>query len=487
MALLTFLLCLPIAGVVVIALFPAGHPRLVRVIALFSSGGALLFSAGLISRFTFSAELQFSEHIPWNSELGTAFRLGLDGFSFPMVLLATLLCFVALLVSKAEKFQSRAYYSLMLLLESAMLGVFMAQDWSLFYIFWELTLLPLFFLIDRWGGERRNQAALNFVLYTMGGSVFMLISLLVIFDSMPGHSFSMGDMTAAAQALPVQVQTLIFLGFLLGFGVKMPIFPLHGWLPLAHVEAPSPVSILLSGILLKMGAYGLIRAATMLPDAVMNLQPLLVGLALFSLIYGALLAWRQSDMKKMIAYSSISHMGIVLLGIAALNVAGLTGAMMQMIAHGLVAGALFLLIGLLYERTHSRDINHYSSLIQVTPRFAFFTSMALLAGIGIPGSVGFVAELHALIGGFERWGWLMLLVSVSVMINAAWSIRTLGRLFTGPVRENMRKVQDLQTVELFAAGVLMSGILLLGIFPSYALDMISASVLELSGLFGALV
>ena len=487
MALLTFLLCLPIAGVVLIALFPAGHPRLVRVIALFSSGGALLFSAGLISRFTFSAELQFSEHIPWNSELGTAFRLGLDGFSFPMVLLATLLCFVALLVSKAEKFQSRAYYSLMLLLESAMLGVFMAQDWSLFYIFWELTLLPLFFLIDRWGGERRNQAALNFVLYTMGGSVFMLISLLVIFDSMPGHSFSMADMTAAAQALPVQVQTLIFLGFLLGFGVKMPIFPLHGWLPLAHVEAPSPVSILLSGILLKMGAYGLIRAATMLPDAVMNLQPLLVGLALFSLIYGALLAWRQSDMKKMIAYSSISHMGIVLLGIAALNVAGLTGAMMQMIAHGLVAGALFLLIGLLYERTHSRDINHYSSLIQVTPRFAFFTSMALLAGIGIPGSVGFVAELHALIGGFERWGWLMLLVSVSVMINAAWSIRTLGRLFTGPVRDNMRKVQDLQTVELFAAGVLMSGILLLGIFPSYALDMISASVLELSGLFGALV
>ncbi len=487
MALLTFLLCLPIAGVVVIALLPAGHPRLVRVAALLFSGAALLFSAGLISRFSFSAELQFSEHVVWNSELGTAFRLGVDGFSFPMVLLATLLCFVALLVSKAEKFQSRAYYSLMLLLESAMLGVFMAQDWSLFYIFWELTLLPLFFLIDRWGGERRNQAALNFVLYTMGGSVFMLISLLVIFDSVPGHSFSMAEMSTAAQTLPVQTQTLIFLGFLLGFGVKMPIFPLHGWLPLAHVEAPSPVSILLSGILLKMGAYGLIRAATMLPDAVMNLQPLLVGLALFSLIYGALLAWRQSDMKKMIAYSSISHMGIVLLGIAALNVAGLTGAMMQMIAHGLVAGALFLLIGLLYERTHSRDINHYSSLIQVTPRFAFFTSMALLAGIGIPGSVGFVAELHALIGGFERWGWLMLLVSVSVMINAAWSVRTLGRLFTGPVRDNMRKVQDLQTVELFAAGVLMSGILLLGIFPSYALDMISASVLELSGLFGALV
>ncbi len=486
MGLLTLLLCLPIAGVVVITLLPGGHPRLVRATALLASGGALLFSWSLISDFSFSASLQFNEHVPWNTELGTAFKLGVDGFSFPMVLLATLLCFVAILASKAEKFQSRAYYSLMLLLESAMLGVFMAQDWSLFYVFWELTLLPLFFLIDRWGGERRNQAALNFVLYTMGGSVFMLISLLVVFDSMPGHSFSMADMSTAAQALPVQTQILIFLGFLVGFGVKMPVFPLHGWLPLAHVEAPSPVSILLSGILLKMGAYGLIRAATMLPQAVMSLQSLLVGLALFSLIYGGLLAWRQSDMKKMIAYSSISHMGIVLLGIAALNVVGLMGAVMQMIAHGLVAGALFLLIGLLYERTHTRDINHYSSLIQVTPRFAFFTSMALLAGIGIPGTVGFVAELHALIGGFERWGWLMLLVSISVMINAAWSVRTLGRLFTGPVRDDMRSVMDLQPVELFAASVLMSGIVLLGIFPSYALNMISASVLELSSLFGAL-
>jgi len=486
MGLLTFLLCLPIAGVVVIAALPGNRPRLVRATALLFSVGSLLFSWGLLSRFSFSAELQFSEHVAWNSQLGTAYSLAVDGISFPMVLLATLLCFVSLLASKAEKFQSRAYYSLMLLLESAMLGVFMAQDWSLFYIFWELTLLPLFFLIDRWGGERRNQAALNFVLYTMGGSVFMLISLLVIFDSIPGQSFSMSDMSTAARSLPVPTQVLIFLGFFVGFGVKMPVFPLHGWLPLAHVEAPSPVSILLSGILLKMGAYGLIRVAGMLPEAVLSLQPLLVGLALFSLIYGGLLAWRQSDLKKMIAYSSVSHMGIVLLGIAALNVSGLTGAIMQMIAHGLVAGALFLLIGLLYERTHARDINHYSSLIQVTPRFAFFTSMALLGGMAIPGTIGFVAELHALIGGFERWGWLMLLVSLSVMINAAWSVRTLGRLFTGPVRDDMRDVEDLRPVELLAASALIAGIIGLGIFPSPVLNMISASVQELANLFGTL-
>lgn len=366
-----------------------------------------------------------------------------------------------------------------------MLGVFMAQDWTLFYLLWELTLIPLFFLIGGWGGKRRHQAALNFVLYTMGGSVFMLISLLVLFDISPGHAFAMEAMTSGARGLPVQAQVMIFLGFLVGFGVKMPIFPLHGWLPLAHVEAPSPISILLSGILLKMGAYGLIRAASMLPDAVVALQPLLAGLAFFSLIYGGLLAWRQTDLKAMIAYSSVSHMGIVLLGIAALNIAGLTGALMQMVAHGLVAGSLFLLIGLLYERTHTRDVNDYSSLVQVTPRFAFFTSLALLAGMAIPGTAGFIAELHAIIGGFEAWGWTILLISVGMMVTAAYSVRTIGRLFTGPVHNRMRDIQDLRPLELTAAGVLASGIILLGIAPWPALKLMASSVSQLGAVFAA--
>jgi NADH-quinone oxidoreductase subunit M len=294
---------------------------------------------------------------------------------------------------------------------------------------------------------------------------------------------SMGD---GARTLPEHTQVLIFFGFLIGFGVKMSIFPIHGWLPLAHVEAPSPISILLSGVLLKMGSYGLIRAATMLPEAIATLQPLLAGLALFSLIYGGLLAWRQSDLKAMIAYSSVSHMGIVLLGIAAFNIAGLTGAVMQMVAHGLVAGALFLLIGLLYERTHTRDVNDYSSLMQVTPRFAFFTSLALLAGMGIPGTAGFIAELHAIIGGFERWGWLMLLVSVGMLISAAYSVRTIGRLFTGPVRPRMRDVQDLRALEMTAAGVLATGIILLGIAPRPALELMAASIRQLSANFAGL-
>ncbi|HIE53939.1 MAG TPA: NADH-quinone oxidoreductase subunit M, partial [Chromatiaceae bacterium] len=351
---------------------------------------------------------------------------------------------------------------------------------SLFYIFWELTLIPLFFLIDRWGGVNRQGAALNFVLYTMGGSVFMLISLLVLFDSVPGHSFAMADLTEGGRLLPADVQVLIFLGFLIGFGVKMPIFPLHGWLPLAHVEAPSPVSILLSGILLKMGAYGLLRAAGTLPEAVLSLQGLLVSLALVSLVYGGLLAWRQTDLKAMIAYSSVSHMGVVLLGIASLNLAGFTGAVMQMVAHGLVAAALFLLIGLLYERTHTRNIEHYGSLVRITPRFAFFTIFAFVAAVGLPGTVGFVAELHALVGGFQRWGWLVVILSFGVLISAAYAIRTVGRPFTGPVRPAMREVEDLCGGETFAAGVLALGILLLGIYPAPALQLFTATVTELA-------
>ncbi|MFQ5643456.1 MAG: NuoM family protein [Thiogranum sp.] len=484
MHVLTVLLILPLLGSALLAVLPARNPKLIRSVAIAFAGAALVLSWGLISRFDLvTPDLQFSLIVPWNPRLGTSFALGVDGFSFPMVLLATLLSFLAILASAGIRERVKGYYMVILVLETAMLGVFMAQDWALFYLFWEFTLIPLFFLIDRWGGKRKHQASLNFVLYTMGGSVFMLISLLVVFDAIPGHSFYMKDVASGALELSQETQVLIFLGFLVGFGVKMPIFPLHGWLPLAHVEAPSPVSILLSGVLLKMGSYGLIRAATMLPEAVLALQDLLAGLALFSLIYGGLLAWRQTDMKAMIAYSSVSHMGIVLLGIAAMNVAGLSGAVMQMVAHGLVAGALFLLIGLLYERTGTRDINHYSSLIQVTPRFAFFTTLALLAGMGIPGTAGFIAELHAMIGGFERWGWVVLLVSIGMLISAAYAVRTIGRLFTGPVRPDMREVQDLRATEMAAAGILSVGIVAIGIAPGELLAVMSASVEQLSDLF----
>lgn len=483
---LTLLLILPLIGALLIAVVPSQNHRLIRLLAILTAVLTLLQSWSLLFAFdTSTAQLQFLEQTAWNPRLGTYYALAIDGISFPMILLATLLSLVAIMASASIKERVKGYYFLMLLLESAMLGVFMAQDWSLFYLFWELTLIPLFFLIDRWGGKNRHTAALNFVLYTMGGSVFMLLSVLVLFDATPEHSFAMVDMLNSARALPADTQLIIFLGFLVGFGVKMPIFPIHGWLPLAHVEAPSPVSILLSGILLKMGSYGLIRAASMLPDAVVALQPVLATLALFSLIYGGLLAWRQSDLKGMIAYSSVSHMGIVLLGIATLNIAGLTGAVMQMVAHGLVAGATFLLIGLLYERTHTRDVNHYSSLVRVTPRFAFFTTLAFIAAVGMPGTAGFISELHALIGSFERWGWLVLILSLGVLISAAYAVRTVGRLFTGPVSYELEKIPDLKPGEMLVASVLSLGFIFIGLFPSSTLDLMSASILELSNLFAA--
>lgn len=481
---LTLLLLIPLLGALSIALLPGERHGAIRAVATIASAAALIYAWSLLGAFDrATAELQFFEQLSWNPLLGTTYSLGLDGISFPMVLLTTLLCLIAILASAGIGERVKGYYALLLVLESAILGVFTAQDWALFYIFWELTLIPLFFLIDRWGGRRRQMAALNFVIYTMGGSVFMLLALLVLFDLNPSHSFAMAEMGTAARALPPESQTLIFLGLLVGFGVKMPIFPLHGWLPLAHVEAPSTVSILLSGVLVKMGAYGLIRAVGMLPAAMLALQGMLTGLALFSIIYGGLLAWRQTDLKRMIAYSTVSHMGVVLLGIAALNQAGLTGAVMQMVAHGLVAGATFLLIGLLYERTHTREINDYSSLVRITPRFAFFSVIAFLGAFGMPGTAGFIAELHVLVGGFERWGWWVLILSIGVLISAAYSIRTIGRLFTGPVRPKMRDIEDLRPVELIAATTLTAGIITIGIFPAATLDLIASSVAELSGLY----
>jgi NADH-quinone oxidoreductase subunit M len=484
---LTLLLLTPFVGAILVALLPGENRVLLRGVAIGASTLALLLSWSLLAYFdSTTAAIQLAVEVPWNPRLGTSFALGIDGISLPMVLLATLLSLIAILASASITEKPKGYYALMLLLESAMLGVFMAQDWVLFYVFWELTLIPLFFLINGWGGKGRQSASLNFVLYTMGGSVFMLLALLLVFDKVGTHSFAFADILAGAQGLPAETQLLIFLGFLVGFGVKMPIFPLHGWLPLAHVEAPSPVSILLSGILLKMGSYGLIRAATMLPEAALAMQDVLLALALIAIIYGGLLAWRQSDLKRMIAYSSVSHMGVVLLGIATLNLYGLTGAVMQMVAHGLVAAALFLLIGLLYERTHTRDINDYSSLVRITPRFAFFTSLAFVAAVGMPGTAGFVAELHALVGGFERWGWLAVGLSLGVLISAAYAVRTVTRLFTGPVRAEMHGTTDLQRGELLAASVLTAGFLLLGFMPAPALELMGASVSQLSTLFSGI-
>ena len=283
---LSLILWVPFFGAVLVALLPAAQQRLIRGVALFHAGLALLLSWSLLVPFDRStAALQFVEQVVWSSAIGVSYALGVDGLSLPMVLLGTLLCAVALLASDRVAGGAKGYHAWMLVLEFAMLGVFMAQDWSLFFMFWELTLIPLFFLIDLWGGKKRHAASLSFVLYTMGGSIFILIAVIMAYRLTPEHSFAMAAIAKVTTLLPRDKQVWLLLAFLVGFGVKIPIFPLHGWLPLAHVEAPSPVSVLLSGVLLKMGAYGLLRVVGILPEATTLLQPLLVGIALVSKLF----------------------------------------------------------------------------------------------------------------------------------------------------------------------------------------------------------
>jgi NADH-quinone oxidoreductase subunit M len=486
--LLSSLLLLPLIGALLVAFLPARDPRVIQRVALGAAVVVLVFVLVLLGQFDAAqAGFQFEETHAWHERLGSSFSLGIDGLAMPLLVLAGVLMVVAVVASTAGKTAARMYFSLLLVLETAMFGVFMARDWTLFYVFWELTLIPLFFLIGRLGTgnrERRQKAALNFVIYTMGGSVFMLISLLLLYDAVPTHSFGMAAMADAARSLPIATQIWIFAGLFIGFGVKMAVFPLHGWVPLVYSEAPAALPLISSGILLKMGAYGLLRATETLPGAAWVLHGWLAALALFTLIYAGVLAWRQRDLIVMLAYASISHMAVVLLGLAALNTAGLTGAVMQMVAHGLVAGALFLLVALLNQRTHTRDIGDYSSLVRSMPRFAFFMVLALTAAVGLPGTAGFVAELHVLVGGFARWNGWMVLLSLSILIGAAYAFRTVGRLFTGPAGGAMQSLADLTRAEMAAAGLLSAGILGIGFYPAPVLGLIGPSVARLAQMFG---
>lgn len=478
MGILSLLFWTPLIGVVLLAFLQTDNVTVIRSVARLFSVVCLLLCGLLLIQFDAAIpEPQFLETSALFPGAGENYVIGVDGISLPMLLLASLLTLIALLASDSIGTGVRSYHISILVLEFGMFGVFLAQHWSLFFIFWEITLVPLYFLIDRWGGKRRHAASLNFVLYTMGGSVFMLISILALEHVLPADSDALlATMRFTSGEIPGREQLLILTGFLIGLGVKMPIFPLHGWLPLAHVEAPSPVSILLSGVLLKMGGYGLIRIVATLPEAAISMQPVLVALALTGMIYGALLAWRQTDLKAMVAYASVSHMGIVLLGIATLNQQGFSGAVMQMTAHGLIAGALFLLVGLLYERTHTRNIQDYSALVQVMPRFALFMTLTLLAAMGMPGTLGFVAELYTIIAGFQEWGWVMVFFSISILITASYALRTITLLFTGPVKKGMQDIEDLRRTEVVAAGLLVILIIALGLMPASLLDLSASSI-----------
>ena len=477
MPILSLIVWTPVVGVLTVLLLPKHRPGLIKAVALACSGISLLLSFGLLLGFdSGSSDLQFTERREWIPELGMSYSLGVDGLSLPLVLLTSLMAMVALVASIGESERVKGYFAWFLLLEFSMLGVFMAQDWFLFYVFFEVGLVPMFFLIGLWGSERRDLAAMSFFLYTLAGSILILLGIIAVYLHAEPNTFDMRELEAQAGGWTQSFQIAPFLAFFVGFAVKIPAFPLHGWLPLAHVEAPTPVSIVLSAVLLKMGVYGLLRVSGVLPLGIEWFAPALMVVALVTIIYGALLAWRQTDLKAMVAFSSINHMGFCLMGIAALNSTGFTGATLQMVTHGIITGALFLLVGALYERTHVRDVNAFGGLATRVPRLAVLMSLALLASMGLPGLAQFVSEFHALVGAYERFGLYIVVGSVGILIAAAYSLRAIGAMFMGPLNPRWSGLPDLRRSELAAAVPLAVAMIVLGLYPSLLLDLMNTTL-----------
>lgn len=484
MGILSIITWLPLFGALVILGLPRTQVRLIQTVAIGVSAASFVLAWNLLASFnTATSALQFVERLKWVPEMGMTYSLGVDGLSFPMILLTTLMSLVAVVASTRITERVKAYFAWFMVLETAMLGVFMAQDWFLFYMFYEITLIPMFFLIGIWGGHNKGAASMSFFLYTLGGSVFMLLGIIAVYLGNPGHSFDMLQLAQAHTGWTPDFKILVFGAFFIGLAVKIPAFPLHGWLPLAHVEAPIPVSVLLSAVLLKMGGYGLMRVSGMLPEGIAWFAPVLFVLGLINIVYGALMAWRQTDLKAMVAFSSISHMGFVLLGISTLSVTGFTGVVMQMFTHGVIVGALFLLVGCLYERAHTRDIGAFSGLAQRVPVFSVLMTLTLLASMGLPGLAGFVSEFHALVGGFDRWGLWVAMASVGIVVTAAYSLRAINQMFLGAFNPRWEHLSDLNTREVLTLAPLVLLMVGLGIFPGAALALMANTLNNLAAAF----
>jgi len=474
----------PLIGAILVALLPARRTRLIKGAALLHA--ALAFAGSWSLLFSFdrtTAALQFVVPFPWSPDPDAPAALGVDGLSFPMVLLTTLVMLVALVASLSVERRVKGYFAWLLVLEFAVLGVFTSLSWSLFYVFWELTLVPLFFLVSVWGGKNRSAASMSFFLYTLAGSALMLVAILALHLAVPEHGFGMEEMAHASAGIGRRTQVLLFLGLFAGLAVKIPVFPVHGWLPLAYVESSPPVSMVFSAVLAKMGAYGLLRLSTLLPIGAETVVPFLFLLGLVNIVYGALLAYRQPDLKSMVAYGSMSHMGFVLIGVASLNGSGLLGATMQMCSHGVSSAALFLLAGALEQRTRTRDMRDCGGLVNVAPRLFVLMSLALLGSMGLPGLAGFVSEIHTLIGAFERYQVLSGIATIGVLITAGYTLRAIGRIFFGPLDPRWQHVKDLGSRDVLAAAPLGLLIIALGVAPRAALDLVAATVAHMATLF----
>jgi NADH-quinone oxidoreductase subunit M len=479
-SLVTFL---PAAGALLLALLPRRAAGLVRAGALAVAVATFLVSLPLWFGFDAeSADYQFEEVVRWMPTLGVSYHVGVDGISLLLVLLTTLLTPIALASAwQAIEDREKEFVIAMLVLETGMLGVFVALDLFLFFVFWEAMLVPMYFIIGVWGGPRRVYAAIKFVLYTMVGSALMLLAILALYyqHGTTTGSFTFDLPTVARWVMPSgPAQTLMFLAFALAFAIKVPLFPFHTWLPDAHVEAPTAGSVILAGVLLKMGTYGFLRfCLPLFPDASVTFAGLVFVLSLIGIVYGAWVSTVQPDLKKLVAYSSVSHLGFVMLGIFTLTPQGVVGGVIQMINHGLSTGALFLMVGMIYERRHTRLIADFGGLWKVIPAFSALFLIVALSSLGLPGLNGFVGEFLVLLGAFQINIWLAAVATTGIIFAAVYLLWMYQRVVFGEIRhEENRRLHDLTLREWAVLVPVLVLIVWIGVYPSLFTDKARASV-----------
>jgi len=483
--LLSSILLAPLAGALVIGFTPKQSVRLIRHTAMATT--FLVLTLVGLSLFQFRAEesgFQLVEKILWIPQFNVAYLLGVDGISMPMIFLTALISLLACAASSCIDERQKQYYVLFLLLETGMLGTFLALDLFLFYVFWEAVLVPMYFLIGIWGGERREYAALKFFLYTLAGSLFMLLGILAVYFASTPHTFSLLELNASGWS--AAFQRTVFLAFFLGFAVKVPVWPFHTWLPDAHVEAPTPISVILAAVLLKMGTYGFLRFNySLFPEAALWFQPAMILLGVIGIVYGGFVALAQTDFKKMVAYSSVSHMGFVLLGLGALNADGFRGAMLQMFNHGIITGGLFLLVGMLYARTHTRDMTAFGGLAAKMPVYAGWVIFFSMASLGLPGLSGFAGEFLILLGSFQHDKISTAVSCAGILLAAAYLLLMIQRIFHGPLNANWQKIGDITRSEIWVLVPLGVFIVLAGIYPNvllrYMIPALGKALVQIGG------
>ncbi|MQF80262.1 NADH-quinone oxidoreductase subunit M [SAR202 cluster bacterium AD-493-K16_JPT_193m] len=483
---LTFTLFLPLVGALFI-LFFVNSPRNVRAVALMIA----LVELGLASIVFWtvsqdgSGSFQLVEKIAWVQSLNIQYFLGVDGLSAPLILLTGLLTLCAVFASWYVEDRVKEHFFWMLTLITAVMGVFMALDLVLFFVFWELELIPMYFLISIWGTGRKEYSAMKFLIFTIAGSAFMLIGILVVFLS--SGTFDMTELAGSTLTNLLIPTQLVFLLFFVAFAIKLPIWPVHTWLPDAHTDAPTAGSVILAGVLIKMGGYGLIRINTaMFPETTREYAWIIVGLALVSVIYGAIVTLRQSDLKRLIAYSSVSHMGLVLLGIASLGAGksavdsvGLNGSAMQMFTHGTITGLMFLVVGQIYLRTHTRFIPDLGGLAVKMPFLCAALVVSGLASLGLPGLSGFVSEALVFLGAFHVWPWPVAVCVFGIVLTAGYILWMIQRVVFGPESGKFSEITDARLPEIVPVVLLVASILVVGLYPAVISDVFSSTLSQL--------